>query len=60
MYGLLSSGQRISRQRTLHLVSFMVHAPDRDAARAVTRQVEQALDIRLVPGFDATTGADRD
>lgn len=53
-------GQRISRQRTLHLVSFMVHAPDRDAARAVTRQVEQALDIRLVPGFDATTGADRD
>jgi biotin carboxylase len=53
-------GQRVSRQRTLHLASFMVGAPDRATARAVTRQVERALDIRLVPGFDATTGADRD
>ncbi|MEU6807659.1 ATP-grasp domain-containing protein [Streptomyces sp. NPDC046831] len=53
-------GQQVSRQRTLHLASFMVGAPDRATARAVTRQVERALDIRLVPGFDATTGADRD
>ncbi|GAA4965685.1 hypothetical protein GCM10023238_36670 [Streptomyces heliomycini] len=50
----------VSRQRTLHLVSFMVNAPTGTRPRAVTRQVERALDIRLVPGFDATTGADRD
>ncbi|MFE9251277.1 acetyl-CoA carboxylase biotin carboxylase subunit family protein [Streptomyces sp. NPDC007088] len=53
-------GQRVSRQGTLHLASFLVRASDVGTARAVTRRVEQALDIRLVPGFDAPTGADRD
>lgn len=53
-------GQRVTRQRTLHLASFLVSAPDRAAARAVAQRVERALDIRLVPGFGATTGADRD
>ncbi|MER6424914.1 ATP-grasp domain-containing protein [Streptomyces sp. NPDC001137] len=54
------SGQRVSRQGTLHLASFMVDAPDRAAARAAARRVEEALAIRLVPGYDATTRADRD
>lgn len=49
-------GQRVSRQRSLHLASFMVAAPDRATARTVTRQVERALGIRLIPGFDATAG----
>ena len=53
-------GQRVSRQRTLHLASFMVDAPDVSAARATTARVERALGIRLVPGYGATTGADRD
>jgi biotin carboxylase len=53
-------GQRVNRERSMHLASFMVKAPDRTAALTVMRQVERALDIRLVPGFGATTGADRD
>ncbi|MFK4149635.1 acetyl-CoA carboxylase biotin carboxylase subunit family protein [Streptomyces sp. NPDC004065] len=53
-------GQRASRQRTLHLASFLVAAPDATAARALSARVEQALGIRLVPAFDAPTGADRD
>lgn len=55
-----SPGQRVSLDGTLHLVSFLVKAPDVATARAVTRRVEEALDIRLVPGFDAPTGADRE
>ncbi|MEV5989554.1 ATP-grasp domain-containing protein [Streptomyces sp. NPDC052051] len=53
-------GQQANRQRTLHLASFLVDAPDVPTARVLTSQVERALGIRLVPGFDATAGADRD
>lgn len=53
-------GQRVNRQRTLHLASFMVAAPDAPTARATAARVEHALGIRLVPGYGAATGADRD
>ncbi|MFI2379127.1 acetyl-CoA carboxylase biotin carboxylase subunit family protein [Streptomyces sp. NPDC018964] len=53
-------GRRVSRQRTLHLASFLVAAPDVGTARAMAGRVEEALGIRLVPASDAPTGADRD
>ncbi|MFI9778685.1 acetyl-CoA carboxylase biotin carboxylase subunit family protein [Streptomyces sp. NPDC051956] len=42
-------GRHVSRQRTLHLASFMVDAPDLVTARSVAAGVERALDVRLVP-----------
>lgn len=55
-----SPGRLARRQRTPHLASFLVAAPDAATARALSARVEQALGIRLVPAFDTPTGADRD
>jgi biotin carboxylase len=55
-----TTGQRVSRQHAMHLAGFMVGATDRAAARAVMREVERALDIRLVPGFDTARGTGRE
>jgi len=42
-------GQKVSRQLTLHLASFMVVAPTAEEAMALVAAVEEALAIRLEP-----------
>ena len=42
-------GQKVSRQLTLHLASFMVTAPTAEEARALVAEVEKVLAIRLEP-----------
>lgn len=50
-------GQKVSRQLTLHLASFMVVAPTAEEAMALVAAVEEALAIRLEPLAQAGTAS---